>query len=184
MRHLGICLVAIALVACAKKTDAPAAGTEKTEKAATAAKKAKPAAKKTEAAKPAAKKAGGALDLTKFKLKADAPAGAKVGDAIVGEGHMIQGPGIVVGVQIANDMHPKTVEKAKEDADMYSPLNLKTEKLADGWAMTFENKGGMGTNYWVQVRREIGGKSYWCDTTAAQPAQQANALATCKSLRP
>ena len=65
---------------------------------------------------------------------------------------------------------------------MYSPKNPKDEKLADGWAYTFENTGGMGTNYFVNVRRDIGGKSYWCETTASTPEQQTAALDFCKSL--
>ena len=57
-----------------------------------------------------------------------------------------------------------------------------TEKLADGWAYTFENKGDMGANYFVNVRRDIGGKPIWCETTASQPEQQTAALDFCKSL--
>ena len=66
---------------------------------------------------------------------------------------------------------------------MYTPKNLKEEKLADGWAITFDNEGGMGKNYFVNVRREIDGKSIWCETTASQEAQQTNALNFCKSLK-
>jgi len=31
----------------------------------------------------------------------------------------------------------QTLEEAKEEASMYSPKNVKTEPLADGWLMTF-----------------------------------------------
>ena len=126
----------------------------------------------------------GPLDLPKLGLKGDAPAGATVGDVIGGgTGHMIQAPGLVVSVEIASDTRPKTGEDAQKEADMYGPKNPKVEKLADGWALTFDNEGGMGKNYFVNVRREIDGKSIWCETTAAEAAQQANALAFCKSLK-
>lgn len=146
-------------------------------------------AKKTDAkagdAKAAdAPKAAGPLDLPKLGLKADAVPDATVGEMIPkGDGHMIQGPGLVVTAQIASDSRPKTVEDAKKEADMYTPKNLKEEKLADGWAITFDNEGGMGKNYFVNVRREIDGKSIWCETTASQEEQQTNALNFCKSLK-
>ncbi|MCB9748707.1 MAG: hypothetical protein H6713_01745 [Myxococcales bacterium] len=123
------------------------------------------------------------LQLEKLGLKAEVPEGATAGDAIIGEGVMIQGPGIVVTVEEASDSRPKTADDAKEDAEMYTPQNLKAEELADGWAVTFDNSGSMGANYFVQVRRDIGGKTYWCETTASQPEQQENALKACKSLQ-
>lgn len=128
-------------------------------------------------------KAGGPVDLPKFGLKADAPAGAEVKDAMIGEGHMVQAPGLVVNIELASESRPKTGEDAQKDADMYGPKNPKVETLADGWALTFDNEGSMGKNFFVNVRREIDGKSIWCETTAAEAAQQANALAFCKSLR-
>ena len=121
-------------------------------------------------------------DLTKLGLKVEAPASAEVSDAIGGEGLMLQAPGLILTVEEAGEMTPKTLAEAKEQASMYSPENIKEETLEDGWAMTFENKGGMGMSYWVHVRREIDGTSYWCTTTAAQVEQQTNALAACKSL--
>ncbi len=124
----------------------------------------------------------GEVELEKLGLKAKAPAGSSVGDAIVGEGVMIQGPDLVVTVEVASDSRPKTEEAAKKDVDIYTPKNLVTEKLEDGWSLTFDNEGGMGANFFVQVRRDIDGKSYWCETTASKPEQQANALAFCKSL--
>jgi hypothetical protein len=123
------------------------------------------------------------VSIDKLGLKAEVPAGATVGDAIVGAGAMIQGPGLVVTIEAASDSRPKTLEDAKKEADMYTPKNLKEEKLADGWLLTFENTGSLGTNYFVQVRRDIGGKAIWCETTAAQPEQSANAVAACKSLK-
>jgi hypothetical protein len=130
-----------------------------------------------------AKAAAGPLKITKLGLEADAPGGSKVGDGPLGDGAMIQGPGIVVAIEEAGEMSSATLAEAKEDADMYSPKNMKEEKLDDGWLLTFENTGGMGTNYWVKSRRTIGGKAYTCDTTASDATQQKNAVAACKSLR-
>ncbi len=127
--------------------------------------------------------AAGTVDLTKLGLKVDVPSGSSISDAIMGEGVMIQGPGLVVTVEVASATRPKTVKAAQEGADMYSPKNIKTENLPDGWALTFENKGGAGSNYFVNVLRKIGDKSYWCETTASSTEQQANALAACKSLK-
>jgi hypothetical protein len=140
-------------------------------------------------AKPAGgdKASGGSSTITLDKLggmKAEVPAGAKAGDAIVGEGVTIQGPDLVVNIELASETRPKTVDDAKKEADMYSPKNMKDETLPDGWAITYDNEGGMGKNYFVQVRREIGGKAYWCETTASSTKQQENALKTCKSLKP
>lgn len=130
-----------------------------------------------------AKAADRSIELEKFGLKVDVPAGVRASDAVVGEGMMIKGPGLVLTVEISTDATPKTLGDAKQEADIYTPQNIQEETLEDGWTLTFENKGGMGTNYWVQSRREIDGTSYWCSTTAAQVEQQAHALAACKSLR-
>lgn len=174
-------LTVCSLVACsggdkpaAKPADKPAAAASTTAGATASAAPATAAA-------PAG---GNEVALTKLALKAEAPAGTEAKDAIVGEGVMLQGPGLIATVEIASDTRPKTIEDAKKDAEMYTPKNLKEEKLADGFAVAFENEGGMGKNYWVMVRREIGGKAYWCETTASQPEQQENALKACKSLKP
>jgi hypothetical protein len=144
------------------------------------------ACKKKDADKPADKPAaGGPVTLDKVNgLKMDAPAGSQVSDAVGGSGQMVQGENLVVSVEVASDTRPKTADDAKKDADMYTPQNLNVEKLDDGWALTFDNKGSMGANYFVQVRRTIGGKDYWCETTASSPEQAKNALAACKSLKP
>lgn len=134
--------------------------------------------------KPAEAPAAGPLTLDKVGgLKIDAPAGSKVDDGVVG-GQMVQGPDLVVSIDVASPSSPATLADQKTDSEMYSPLNWKEETLPDGWAVTFENKGGMGTNYWAIVRRDIGGKAYRCETTASSATQQANAVAACKSLKP
>src|SRR5690606_21103431 len=112
-------------------------------------------------------------------LQLDAPGAIEVGKAIGGPGHMLQGSGIGA-MTIEPTDKPETLEEAKADADMYSPKNIKEETLPDGWAMTFENTGGMGTNYWVKVRRDIEGKTYTCGTTGSDATQAAAVLAACK----
>jgi hypothetical protein len=87
-------------------------------------------------------------------------------------------------VEIDLTTKPQTLDEAKADAKDFNPTNMKDEKLADGWALTYENKGSAGTNFWVRVRREIGGKSYVCSTTGSQAEQAKAVLAACKSLRP
>ncbi|HEX5059251.1 MAG TPA: hypothetical protein VFV99_07820, partial [Kofleriaceae bacterium] len=113
----------------------------------------------------------------------EVPGSVEVGDAIMGEGHMLQGSGIGA-MQIEVAEKPKTLDDAKSDADMYSPKNLKDEKLADGWTLTFDNTGSMGKNFFVEVRRDINGKTYKCSTTTGDAKQAAGALAACKTLRP
>ena len=97
---------------------------------------------------------------------------------------MVQGTNLVATVKEAGKFDPKTADEAKKDAESsYSSTDAKSETLADGWLLTFTNKGSAGTNYWVSSRRDIGGKSYFCSTTATTPEQQANAAAFCKSLK-
>ena len=135
-------------------------------------------------AKGAAKGPPAPVELTALGLKGEGPSGTKADKAPIGDGLMVQGPDLVVNVEVASDSRSKTLDDDKKDAEMYSPKNAKEEALSDGWAYWYENKGGMGTNYFVHVRRDIGGKSIWCETTSSSATQQANALAFCKSLKP
>jgi len=163
-------------VGCGSKPAEPAGAKDNKEAKADAKKDVKADAKeeKKEAA------GGGDIDLPKVGLKGTAPAGTNVSEMMGND--MVQGPGLVATVE-AGDDKPKTGEEAQKEADMYSPENAKIEKLEDGYVLTFTNKGGMGTNYWVQARREIDGKAYWCTTTASQQEQSDNAVAFCKSLK-
>lgn len=122
------------------------------------------------------------VELRKYGLTTTAPAGAEAKDEIVGDGVMIQGPGIIATVVVADDATPATVDAAKESNASYAPQNVVVDELADGWALTWDNQGDMGANYWVQVRRELAGATYWCTSVATEPAQQRNALAACKGL--
>ncbi len=126
--------------------------------------------------------APGEVALPDFGLYGKVPGEASVGESVVGNGLMVQGPDVVVTVEVASDDRPKTEAEVKKEADSFRADNYEATTLEDGWAVTYDNTGGMGPNYFVQVRREIGGTVYWCETTASVPEHQANALAFCKSL--
>jgi hypothetical protein len=162
-----IAMAALVGTACNKKEDAGAAP---------GAVEAKPAEGKENRSR------AGPTKLSKLGLLIEVPCEVSVGDAVMGEGHMLQGSGIGA-LQVEVAAQPQTLDDAKSDADMYSPKNLKTETLTDGWALTFENTGSAGTNYWVDVRRTIDGKSVKCTTTGSDAGQAAAVLAACKSLR-
>lgn len=125
---------------------------------------------------------GQGLALARLGLKMDAPAGSTASDGVMG-GVLVEGPGLTVTVDEALATRPKLAEEAEKEAEMYNPQQAKVERLADGFVFTFENSGDLGKNYWVQVRREIGGRSYWCESTTASPEQQATATAACLSLK-
>jgi hypothetical protein len=100
-------------------------------------------------------------------------------------GHqMHQGPGLSAVVQLAGANKPGDLAAAKKEAANLTPENAADETLSDGFAYTFENKGSMGTNYWVMVRRTIGDKPIWCESTALDADARKVALEACKSHRP
>jgi hypothetical protein len=125
---------------------------------------------------------GGPTALPKLGLQIDVPGKVTIGDALLGEGHMLQGSG-VGAMQVELASKAQTLGEAKEDADMYSPKNVQAETLADGWALTYENTGGAGKNYFVKVQREIDGKAIACSTTGGNAGQAQAVLAACKTLR-
>jgi hypothetical protein len=126
-------------------------------------------------------KASAEIELPKSGVKGSAPAGAKVSEMMGSD--MVQAPGLVATVSPAKDDTPATGEGAQKEAEMYTPVDPKIEKLDDGYVLTFTNKGGMGENFWVQSYRDIGGTKVSCSTTANSKEQQDNAVAFCKSLK-
>jgi len=132
----------------------------------------------------AAPKAGSAQEtkIDKLGLKADLPEMSQVTDGLSTGSVMVMGTA-PVNIQVAKPDDPKTVDAAKKDASMFKPTDFKDAKLADGWSLTYENTGSMGTNYWLVVRREIGGKTYRCDTSVNSDDQRAAAMKICLSLR-
>jgi hypothetical protein len=130
-------------------------------------------------------KPAGPVKLAKLNLQADLPPDSRVEDSMMGgEGHTLMLPsGVAIAVDPAKDSQPATLDAEKSDSEMFTPKNAKSETLPDGYVYTFENSGGAGTNYWVAVRRTIGGKAYRCSTTASNAKQQQDAVNACKSLR-
>jgi len=128
------------------------------------------------------KAAGKAITIAKLGLKG--VANGETEDPIIGDGDpiMIMAAFFAVNVAEAKATDPKKVKDGEEAAKMFNPKDMKSEKLSDGWAITFKNTGSAGDNYFVSVRREIGGKAYLCDTTQSTPEQQKLALDFCKSL--
>lgn len=133
-------------------------------------------------AKKSSESAAGPLKLPKLGLTVEVPGEATVGDGVLGDGQAVTGEDIGI-MQIEVAEKPETLDEAKSDADMYTPKNLKADKLADGWSLSFDNTGGAGANYFVEVRREIGGKTYKCSTTQGDKDRAAAVLAACKTLK-
>jgi len=122
------------------------------------------------------------ITLTKFGLKGSAP--GETEDPIIGDGDpaMVMASAFTVNVWEAKATDPKKLKDGQEASKLFNPKNSQSETLPDGWALTYENTGSAGTNYFVSVRREIGGKGYMCETAQSTPEQQKKSLAFCKSL--
>jgi len=91
--------------------------------------------------------------------------------------------GVAFTVGPTSDFAAKTFEEAKLSKNDYSPTNVqKEEKLEDGWNIQFQNKGAMGDNFFVWIRRTIGGKAYQCETTSTTLEQAAKVEKICLSL--
>ena len=120
-------------------------------------------------------------------LKADAPKGTKsmVGLGLSKDGQMIMGPGFTANLNPAPGTKPAKLEDEKAFVTkMYKDVsNVKEEKLADGWSLSFDVKGGSGMLYQLDMRREIDGKPYWCSVLSQTPEGRDKALAVCKSVR-
>ncbi|MDX9723619.1 MAG: hypothetical protein RBU37_22925 [Myxococcota bacterium] len=196
-----LAVVLLALTGCQGKKEEPKKDEAKKPAAEAPAGDEKPAAEEPAGEEPAGEEPAGeepagdekpaepapstGLRLEAVGLTIDLPADLTVSDAIGETGAMIMGGAVgAMTVSIPDESKPATLEAAKEEADMYSPENLKEETLEDGWLLSFTNTGGMGTNYWVMSRREIGGKAISCSTTCSTPEQHAAVIAACKSLKP
>lgn len=126
--------------------------------------------------------ASGPVKLAKLGLALDVPGESTVADGVMGDGQSVTGENVgMINIELAD--RPLTLDEAKSEADMFTPKNLKPEKLADGWALSFENTGGAGANYFVEVRKDIGGKTYKCTTTQGDKDRAAAVLAACKTLK-
>lgn len=131
---------------------------------------------------PAAAGAGKVVQITKLGLKGTAA--GETEQPMLGDGDpvMVMAAGFTLNVSEAKATDPKTLKDAEAIAKGFNAKNSKTETLPDGWLMTYQNTGSMGENYFVSVRREIGGKGYLCETMQSTPDQQKASVAFCKSL--
>lgn len=114
-------------------------------------------------------------------LHITAPPGSQVTELLGSQ--LVMGLGMNVNVRVAGDIDPSTIADARSEADLFTPTNFIEETLADGFAATYQNVGGAGTNYWVTVRREIRGTPYMCTSMSGTADEQRAALDACKSLR-
>jgi len=102
-------------------------------------------------------------------------------DKVMGDEYVVKGPkGAVFLEPVAQ---PKRIAEAKSDADGMSAKNYKQDKLADGYAITYDNVGTAGPNYFVEVQRTIAKKVYHCSTIGRSSDEQQAVLAACKTLR-
>ena len=122
------------------------------------------------------------INIPKLGLKGLAP--GETEQPIIGDGEpiLLAAAGFTVTLASAKPTDPKTLKDGQKAAELFTPKNSKSETLPDGWVLTYENTGSAGTNYFVNSRREIGGKGYLCETAQNTPEQQAKAVAFCKSL--
>ena len=163
-RRFALCCVLTFAVGCSQK-DGDAKKTDESSKTET----------------PKAPTPDGPLELGTLGLTGDAPAGTKTQK--LGKKVMVRGAGLVATVGAAGRFDAADTAAAEKEANSNNGTNIKSEKLADGFLLTYENKGGAGSNYWVVSRRTIGGQAYSCGTTASTTDQQANAAKFCKSLK-
>lgn len=124
--------------------------------------------------------------LEDFGLAYDGPADAEASDMTMGSNKtlMVMGTGLVFSVAEPGSMSATTLEEAVEGSKIYDGATItKQEKTADGYHLEFNNKGSMGANYFVEIRRTIGEKPYLCSTTAPDAKMASAAVAACQSLR-
>jgi hypothetical protein len=75
-----------------------------------------------------------------------------------------------------------SLDKKKSSIAVMKPQNIKSEKLPDGWWITFESTVGDHA-YVVELQRTFESKSYLCGLIAFTPEEQAAVLAACRTLR-
>jgi hypothetical protein len=129
--------------------------------------------------------AAGPTKLDKLGLQIDVPGETMVGDGIGPKSQMVNA--VSVGgmtISAATPSTAKTLKAAKSEAQIFTPKNVQGEQTSDGYWLTFENKGSLGTNYWVKVLRHVGKQGYVCEGTPDTADKEAAVLAACRTLRP
>ena len=128
-----------------------------------------------------------AIKIPQLKLQVDTTSDSTVSDMSMGgaPSYMVRGSETLFTVGEVDDSAPKTLDEAVEAAKIYDGVQVtKQDKTADGWNLQFHNKGSMGDNYFVDIRRQVGGRAVTCTTTASTPEQAAKAAAACMTVRP
>lgn len=172
MRHIAHLILSVSLVVLAGcEKPSSSASSDKSASASNADGK---GAKDSASAKP--------TKIPSINLTVDLPPDAIVSDGLSEKSSMISTGAATLTVSLAKPTDPKTSADGKAGA--LATENLKIEKLADGWIVTSENTGSAGRNYWLTMRREIGGKGYLCGTMQSNEDQVKAAIAICKGLRP
>ena len=102
-------------------------------------------------------------------------------------GGMVQAPdgSLVVMMEEASEFSIADLDDAVADfVDTYEGVvNIAKTVLPDGYVFTCQNEPEIGgTNFWMQARREINGKTYSIQATAATLEQQQNAAKFAKSI--
>lgn len=177
MRHIARLVLSVSLVTLA-------AGCEKPSNASSEKSSSGPAAKEEKGATKEKEKAAEAPKVTKIEkvgLSVELPPESTVSDGIGDKSAMVSTGNCTLTVSAAKDTDPKTSEDGKGGA--LATENMKIEKLSDGWYITSENTGSAGRNYWLTMRREIGGKGYMCETMQSNADQVKCAIAICKGLK-
>ena len=116
-------------------------------------------------------------------LKARIPADTVVSKNAVGLGVMLKGAGISMTIGPELDVDAPSLDQAKQNAQSYAPQNLEGETLADGYILTYENQGSVGTTYWLVGRRKFSDAAFTCGVSSPKKAHQLSAIAICKSLK-
>ena len=122
------------------------------------------------------------LELRPLGLRVSAPTGAVVGTASLTAGALISGPGLASTTVIEDGDH-RTLDEELFNINELSPVDVQPELLADGWLVTFRTLGPTGEGYWLEARREIGGRALRCWTTAADATTRDTARELCLSLQ-
>jgi hypothetical protein len=92
--------------------------------------------------------------------------------------------GVSFTVGVATEFASKTFEEAKAAKSDFAPEHVsKEEKTDDGWNIQFQNKGAIGENFFVWIRRTIAGKQIQCETTVSTVEQAAKVEKICLSLQ-
>jgi hypothetical protein len=125
-----------------------------------------------------------ATKLEKLGVQLDIQGEALVGDGLDKTSQMVNATSLgALLVSEVGKSSAKTLKAAKSEAGLFKPRNVQGETQADGYWLTFENTGSMGTNYWVKTRKQLGAKSYECGATVDTADKAAAALSACKTLR-